>query len=221
MAVTLGDDPRMTADFQDKEMVNRLVNAVKVQPLRFKTLAEMFPAKAKSGYLTHVLHRMRMDGILRWSRDEHGFFSWSYVPVGVAKPVKEKNERVVLKHTGAYRVRTRDGRQFDRLEFDRPSLTWYNAKTTLKLSEVDSVSFTPDHARFKSGTKHLSMYSGEFVKVDDCILPKRDASSVNSPPWINPIRRAALGIAVAVPPTPQGNGWSLEMDFSNPRRGRR
>jgi hypothetical protein len=211
----------MTADFQDKAMVNRLVNAIKVQPLRFKTLAEMFPAKAKSGYLTYVLHRLRIDGVLCWSRGEHDFFSWRYVPVGTSNPAKDKNERVVLKHTGAYRVRTRDGRQFDRLEFDRINLTWHNAKTTLQLSEVDSVSFTPDHARFKSGAKHLSVHSGKFVKVDDCILPKRNASSANSPSWINPIRGAALGIAVVPPSLPQGNDWSLDMDFSDPRRGRR
>jgi hypothetical protein len=104
---------------------------------------------------------------------------------------------------------------FERLEFDRPSVTFFNRKVQLGVADISEVAYIPEHAAFKSGNKHIDVYSHDFVSIDDCILPKRKPSDDTSPKWVNPIRARAIG---AHEESPVRYREPLKMDYGDPRR---
>ena len=219
MAVTQ-PDPRIDANFLGRDVAAWIIKIVQdfgpVTKAQIVTALQNDRREVTPTYLKHVMTRLRQFGIITVTRRNVENYAWVFVP---DQPIKKPgNGKVTLKHAGAYRVRTRDGCTFERLEFDRPSVTFFNRKIQLETHEVSAVAYIPDHAAFKSGAKHVDIYAHDFVPIDDCILPKRKPSDDSTPKWINPIRARALGQPTNEPPINQLIAKPLPKDFGNPIR---
>lgn len=177
------------------------------------------PDRVGTIYATAILKKLRKLGVVECTRKGVPYFVWTYVPHGEPKKRKGKaaadtragGPAVTLKHMGSYRVRTLDGRQFDRLEFCRRDMTWSDRRVVVEAHEVAEVAYIPDHAAYKSGSKHLDIYAHQFVPIEDCIVPKLKAAEEHLPKWVHPIRARALGLPVATVPADR-----LPPDPSNP-----
>jgi hypothetical protein len=211
-------DPRIDADFPGTEAAAWIIQIVQdLGPItKVGIVAELEKARrdVPVTYLKHVMTRLRQFGIIAVTRKNVENYAWVFVPYEPA--ARKSGVRVVLRHAGAYRVRTHDGLTFERLEFDRPSVTFFNRKVQLGIEDISEVAYIPDHAAFKSGSKHIDVYSHDFVDVEDCILPKRKPSDDTSPKWVHPIRARALGISEDEP-LPKFRK-PFEMDYGDPRR---
>ena len=82
---------------------------------------------------------------------------------------------------------------------------------TLDIDEIAQVAFVPDHAAYKSGTRHLDIYAHPFASIGDCLLPKLKPSDEELPKWVHPIRARALGIPV--PQRPDKPVFEIKKDF--------
>jgi hypothetical protein len=219
MAVTQ-PDPRIDAGFLGRDVAAWIIKIVQdsgpVTKSQIVTALEKDRRGVTPTYLKHVMTRLRQFGIITVTRRNVENFAWVFVPFEPAR--KPSSGKVMLRHAGAYRVRTRDGCTFERLEFDRPSVTFFNRKVQLETHEVSAVAYIPDHAAFKSGAKHIDVYAHDFVPIDDCILPKRKPSDDSTPKWINPIRARALGQPANEPPVQKLIARPLPKDFGNPIR---
>ena len=214
-------DSRIDPKMPHTDIVQRVADIIRDHgPLRPKEITAHLPQTTglTSSYTSHVLKKLKAFGVVQCK----GGCLWRYVPAeGEAgyvppKPVKPvKSEKVMLRHMGSYRVKTHDGRSFDRMEFHRRDLTWSNRTVTLDIDEIAQVAFVPDHAAYKSGTRHLDIYAHPFSDINDCIVPKLKPSDEELPKWVHPIRARILGT-----PTPQkGPGRITEparRDFGDP-----
>lgn len=196
-------DPRIDPKMPHLAIVQRIADIIRDHgPLPFIDIFTHLPKTTglTGSYVSYVIKKLKAFGVVQCTTKGYPKFVWLYVPVEgeagyvppVAKPVKSK--KVMLRHMGSYRVKTHDGRSFDRMEFHRADLTWSNRTITLDIDEISHVAFVPDHAAYKSGTRHLDIYAHSFMDIDDCIIPKSKASDDALPKWINPIRARALGI---------------------------
>ena len=219
MAVTQ-PDPRIDAGFLGRDVAAWIIKIVQdsgpVTKSQIAAALEKDRREVTLTYLKHVMTRLRQFGIIAVTRRNVENFAWVFVP---DEPIKKPSSgKVMLRHAGAYRVRTRDGCTFERLEFDRPSVTFFNRKVQLETHEVSAVAYIPDHAAFKSGAKHIDVYAHDFVPIDDCILPKRKPSDDSTPKWVNPIRARALGQPTNEPLVQKLIARPLPKDFGNPIR---
>lgn len=220
MAVTQ-PDPRIDANFPGKDVAAWIIKIVQdfgpVTKAEIITALEKARREVPATYFKHVMTRLRQFGIITVTRRNVENYAWVFVPYEPTRKAPP-GTRVVLRHAGAYRVRTRNGQTFERLEFDRPTVTFFNRKIQLEVGDIAEVAYIPEHAAFKSGNRHIDVYSHDFMPIDDCILPKRKPSDDTTPKWINPIRARSLGHVVAEPPVKQLVGKPLLKDFSNPMR---
>ena len=196
-------DPRIDPKMPNQLIVQRVADILRDHgPLPHVEIAKHLPKTTglTSTYVSYVLKKLKAFGVAQCTIKGYSKFVWLYVPAEgqagyvppVAKPVKPK--KVMLRHMGSYRVKTHDGRHFDRMEFHRADLTWSNRTVTLEIDEISHVAYVPDHAAYKSGTRHLDIYAHPFSDIDDCILPKLKASDAALPKWVHPIRARALGL---------------------------
>ena len=212
-------DPRIDPSMPHTDIVQRVANIIRDHgPLTHKGLATHLPQTTglTSSYTSYVLKKLKAFGMVQCTSGR----IWRYVPAKgeddyvppkPAKPVKSK--KVMLRHMGSYRVKTHDGRHFDRMEFHRRDLTWSNRTVTLDIDEIAQVAFVPDHAAYKSGTRHLDIYAHPFSDIGDCIVPKLKPSDEDLPKWVNPIRARALGLHT---PHEEKAVHVLKKDFSHP-----
>ena len=201
-------DPRIDPKMPHIAIVQRIADIIRDHgPIQHKEIATHLPQTTglTSSYISYVLKKLRAFGIARCDKKGRPTVAWMYVPAegeagyvspDAAKPVSA--EKVMLKHMGSYRVKTHDGRSFDRMEFHRADLTWSNRTTTLDIHEIAQVAFVPDHAAYKSGTRHLDIYAHPYSDIDDCIIPKLKPSDDALPKWVHPIRARALGLNTKV-----------------------
>lgn len=197
-------DPRIDPKMPNRMIVQKIANIIRDHgPIQHSAIAKHLPQTTglTSSYVSYVLKKLKAFGVAKYEKKGRPSLEWVYLPaegeVGYAppEPVKPvKAERVVLRNMGAYRVKTHDGRSFDRMEFHRADLTWSNRTVTLEIDEVAQVAFVPDHAAYKSGTRHLDIYAHPFSDINDCIVPKLKASDEQLPKWVHPIRARALGL---------------------------
>lgn len=220
MAVTQ-PDPRIDANFLGRDVAAWIIKIV--QDFGPITKSEIVAALERANrsvtptYLKHIMTRLRQFGILAVTRRNVENYAWIFIPYEPARRASS-NTRITLRHAGAYRVRTRNGQTFERMEFDRPTVTFFNRKIQLEAGDIAEVAYIPEHAAFKSGNKHIDIYSHDFVPMDDCILPKRKPSDDSTPKWINPIRARALGHVVNEPLVKKLVARPLPKDFGNPIR---
>ena len=196
-------DPRIDPKMPHIAIVQRIANIIREHgPIQHKEIITHLPQTTglTGTYISYVLKKLRAFGVAKCEKKGRPTVVWVYVSAEgedgyvppVAKPVKAG--KVMLRNMGSYRVKTHDGRSFERMEFHRKDLTWSNRTVTLEIDEVAQVAFVPDHAAYKSGTRHLDIYAHEYSDINDCVLPKLKASGDTLPKWINPIRARALGL---------------------------
>lgn len=214
-------DPRIDPKMPHTDIVQRVADIIRDHgPLPHKGITKHLPQTTglTSSYTSYVLKKLKAFGMVQCK----GGCLWSYVPAkGEAgyvppKPAKpDKAKKVMLKHMGSYRVKTHDGRSFDRMEFHRRDMTWSNRTVTLDMDEIAQVAFVPDHAAYKSGTRHLDIYAHPFSDINDCIIPKLKPSDEELPKWVHPIRARALGIK---PASPYREEATVKVDFGHPTK---
>lgn len=217
-------DPRIDPKMPHLAIVQRVVDIIRENgPIPFTEIFSHLPKTTglTGSYVSYILMKLKAFGVAQCTRKGYPKFVWLYVPVEgevgyvppVAKPVKTK--RVMLRHMGSYRVKTHDGRHFDRMEFHRANLTWSNRTVTLEMDEISQVAFVPDHAAYKSGTRHLDIYAHEYSDINDCIIPKLKATDEALPKWVHPIRARALNATVSLP-RPEKPLDAIKKDFGDP-----
>jgi hypothetical protein len=214
-------DPRIDPKMPHADIVQRVADIIRDHgPILHRGITKHLPQTTglTSSYTSYVLKKLKAFGMVQCK----GGCLWSYVPAeGEAgyvppKPAKpDKSKKVMLKHMGSYRVKTHDGRSFDRMEFHRRDMTWSNRTVTLDIDEIAQVAFVPDHAAYKSGTRHLDIYAHPFSDIGDCIIPKLKPSDEELPKWVNPIRARSLGVELA---SPYREAKTVEIDFGDPRK---
>ena len=221
----MSSDPRIDPSMPHTDIVQRVADIIRDHgPIPFIDIFTHLPKTTglTGSYVSYVLKKLKAFGVVQCTTKGYPKFVWLYVPVeGEAgyvppKPLKlVKSEKVMLRHMGSYRVKTHDGRHFDRMEFHRRDLTWSNRTVTLDIDEIAQVAFVPDHAAYKSGTRHLDIYAHPFASIGDCILPKLKPSDEESPKWVNPIRARSLGADLA---SPYREAKTVAIDFGDPRK---
>jgi len=196
-------DPRIDPKMPNRAIVQRIADILRdYGPIQHNGIAAHLPQTTglTTSYITYVLKKLRAFGMAECVKKGYPYFVWKFVAEGEVKQVKPKadkpvkSDKVMLKHMGSYRVKTHDGRSFDRMEFHRSDLTWSNRTVTLDMDEISHVAFVPDHAAYKSGTRHLDIYAHPYSDIDDCIIPKLKPSDDALPKWVHPIRAKLLGI---------------------------
>lgn len=214
-------DPRIDPKMPNKLIVQRIADILRdFGPIQHNGIAAHLPQTTglTTSYISYVLKKLRSFGMAECVKKGHPKYVWMFNLEG-QKPQfmpKKSAKKVMLKHMGSYRVKTHDGRSFDRMEFHRRDMTWSNRTITLDIDEIAQVAFVPDHAAYKSGTRHLDIYAHPFASIDDCILPKLNPSDEELPKWVHPIRARALGI-----PAPQRSNkpiFEIKKDFSEALR---
>ena len=215
-------DPRIDPKMPHTDIVQRVADIIRDHgPLPHAEITKYLPQTTglTSSYTSYVLKKLKAFGMVQCTSGR----IWRYVPAKgedgyvPPKPAKpDKSKKVMLRHMGSYRVKTHDGRSFDRMEFHRRDLTWSNRTVTLDIDEIAQVAFVPDHAAYKSGTRHLDIYAHPFSDIGDCIVPKLKPSDEDLPKWVNPIRARILGAPVAAP---ERKKHTVGLDFSNPLLG--
>lgn len=216
-------DPRIDPRTPHIQIVQKIADIIRdYGPITYSDLALHLPNTTglTNSYLSHVLKKLKSLGMIESTKKGHPRYVWSFIPQG-EKPApfveKDPSVKVMLKNMGSYRVVTLDGRKFDRMEFHRRDLTWSNKRVTLEMDEVCQLAYIPDHAAYKSGTRHLELYAHKFVDIKDCIIPKLKGSDEESPAWVNPIRARVLGIQGARESTPVKR-VELKKDYGSPHR---
>lgn len=216
-------DPRIDPKMPNKLIVQKIADILRdYGPIQHNGIAAHLPQTTglTTSYISYVLKKLRAFGMAECVKKGYPKFVWKFVPEGEIKQVKPKADKpvksVMLKNMGAYRVRTHDGRSFDRMEFHRSDLTWSNRTVTLDMDKIAEVAYVPDHAAYKSGSKHLDIYAHPFTSIEDCIIPKRKPSDDDLPKWVHPIRARALGIPL--PKRPDKAAFELKKDFGEALR---
>jgi hypothetical protein len=192
-------DPRIDPKMPHIDIVQRVVDIIRTHgPIPFHEIFTHLPKTTglTGSYISYILKKLKSFRVIECTKKGYTHFVWVFIPEGGEAQFapKKSTKSVMLKNMGTYRVITKDGRKFDRLEFHRSDLTWSNRSVTLDMDDISELAFVPDHATHKSGIRHLGIYAHAFVPIDDCILPKLKPSDEALPKWIHPIRARALGL---------------------------
>lgn len=183
-------DPRIPATFPYYALAQQVAALVQSNgPINNPDLREYLrPSKVTSPFLTYILKALRDAGVIR----HEGRGVWASLGTGERVQGRVQGRPAVKKlclvDAALYRVKTKDGRVFKTMMFNREELAWRDAYTSLGVDDIASVAFISASGAFKTGTELQARLDRTERGMDDCTLghrlPKPDKDSAV---WVNPM----------------------------------